>query len=385
MEIADLRQSFKDLNRRFNEVEFERAERTQLRNEFRALDQKIKDNLTQVQDRLSALENQVAQLRVTPPSLSSEDIQQLKSELSEEQLVPLRKDLEQVEARLETLPREFAPGSEATVTEGLRRLEERMTQSESDIAALAELNRSQAEDSPEGMDKLSRDVDELRGSLQNVTVRYSEIGELKKNHLILLNKVESFQLQLEQAAKTQERAVSNRVPELETEVLALRAEVRQTLKKLEALEAASPAAAQDVGVLSGELAEYKKMHAEQIEQMQAAFDSTLKKELAHLPEITDQVAGSDQRQRSLETALEELRQSVSEAVRQVSDIDQAISALRSEQGKLRSDLRCSEEKLTTILARPPEEPRPPLEEDVHVIRETLDELRRFLNSTARKP
>ncbi len=383
-EIADLRQSFKDLSRRFNEVEFERAERTQLRGEFRTLDQKVKDSLTQLQDRLGTLGDLVDQLRVSPPPVSAENVQQLKNELLEEQLMPLRQRLEQIETRLETLPKEFAPSGSDSAPEGLRRLEERMTQAESDIAGLAELNRSQAEALPGGADKLAKDIDELRGSLQNVTVRYSEIGELKKNHLVLLNKVESFQLQLEQATKAPERVVSNRVPELETEVLALRAEVRQTLKRLETLEADSPGAAGNLGVIVGELAESKKMHAEQIDQMQASFESMIKQGLSPLSELSNHVAHADQRQHSLEAAFETLPKSVQEALQRVSDVDQAVSALRSEQEELRNEVRSSEEKITAIQAHPPEEPRPPLEEDVHIIRETMEELRRLLHSTACK-
>ncbi len=384
VEIADLRQSFRDLSRRFNEVEFERAERTQLRGEFRALDQKVKDSLAQVQERLGTLGEQVAQLQVAPPSASAENVQQLKNELLEEQLVPLRRRLEQIEARLETLPKELASRGGDSVAEGMRRLEERMTQAESDLAALAEVNRSQAEALPGGSDKLARDIDDLRGSLQNVTVRYSEIGELKKNHLILLNKVESFQLQLEQATKAPERVVSNRVPELETEVLALRAEVRQTLKRLETLEGDSPGAAGNLGVIVGELAESKKLHAEQIDQMQASFESMIKKELSPLSEFSTRLADSDQRQRSIEAAFETLPTSVQEALQRISDIDQTVSSLRSEQEKLRNEVRASEEKITAIQARPPEEPRPPLEEDVHMIRQTMEDLRRLLDSAACK-
>ncbi len=381
-EIADLRQSFRDLNRRFNEVEFERAERTHLRSELRALDQRFKEDLIQAQDRLAAIEGRIAQINVEPSSVAPEEFQKLKHELTEGQFVPLRKHLEEVEARLEALPKPTAARSDDSIAEGLRRFEERMAQSENDIAALVELSRSQGESLPDGADRLSKEIEALRGSLENVSLRYSEIGELKKNHLMLLNKVESFQLQLEQAAKMPERAASNRIPELETEVIALRAEARQTLQRLEALEAASPEAGQSARVGS---TESKKMHAGQIEEIEAGFELRLKEALATVSDIQGRLTDSERRQGSIETALMELRGTLNQALQRVSDIERSISALCLEQEKVRNELRWSEEKITTILARSPEEPRTPIEEDVHVIRETMEELRGLLNSTARKP
>lgn len=385
VEIADLRHSFNELSRRFNELEFERAERSQLRGEMRCLDQKLKGTLAQVHERLSNLEEGTANPPAPPPSASPEDIQQLRNELLQEHLVPLQTKLGHVEARLEILPKELAPKTDLRFFEALRALEQHITELESEIAKDAEDRRAKAENPPSGAEKISKNLDELRVSLQNVTMRYSEIGELKKNHLILLNKVESFQHQLDQARKAQEQGVSTGIPELETEVHALRAEVRQTLKRLERLEEASPVTALDIGAMKAELAGFKKLHSEQVDRVQDAFESKLKRELAQLPNIQEQWTRIDQRQQSLEKSLDEIRENGRQASEEIMDIGEGISSLRSQQEKVHIELCSAEEKIAAILSRPPEEPRPPLEEDVHAIRETLEELRCFLNSITKKP
>lgn len=384
-EIADLRQNFKELNRRFNEVEFERAERTRLRGEIRTLDQKLRDNLEQALERLNALEQRANNPPAPPADASPEDFQRLKEELLEEHLAPTLVRLEQIDARLEALPKELAPKTDPRIIESLRKLVQRVTELDSEVANLTIDRSTQAENAPLGLEKASKDIDELRTSLQNVTMRYSEIGELKKNHLILLNKVESLEHRLDRAKMTQEQAVSNRIPDIETEVHALSAEVRQTFQRMEALEALSPAPSRDIGAITEEMARFKKMHSDQIEEVRAALELKLKKELAPLSKILEQLTHIEQKQQSLEKSLDEIRGSGNEASQRITEICNNISSLHSEDEKLRSELRSAEEKIAAVLSPPPEEPRAPIEEDVHSIRETLDELRRFLSSIAQKP
>ena len=385
VEIADLHKNLKELSRRFNEVEFERAERTRLWGEIRVLGRKLTDSLERAQERLKALEEHATNPQALPPASSHEDTQQLKNELLEEHLVPLLSRLEQIETRLAILPKEFAPKTDPRIIESLRKLVQRITELDSEVAKLTIDGRTQTEKPSLELEKASRDIDELRLSLQNVTMRYSEIGEFKKNHLILLNKVESFQQQLDHAKKTQEQAVSKRIPEIETEVHALRAEVRQTLKGMEALEALSPAPSRELGAITEEMAGFKKMQLDQVEQVRAALEQKLKMELTPLSKISEQLSRIEQRQQSLEKSLDEIRLGGDEASQKITDICKNISSLRSENEELKSELRAAEGKIAAVLSQPPEEPRPPLEEDVHVIRETLDELRRFLTSIANKP
>jgi chromosome segregation ATPase len=383
-EVADLRQSFRELTRRFNEVEFERAERSQLRGEIRVLDQKLKASLDQLQERLSSIEEQVGEPGASTPSATPEDIKQLKSDLLEEHLAPLSGRLEQVEAGLRAIPSGSESASDSQSAEAQRKLELRVAQSESDIASLAELLRNQG-DGSSGSGDLSKGIEELRVSLQNVSVRYSEIGDLKKNHLVLLNKMEALERQVEQLSNSQERGASNRVPELETEVSALRAEVRQSMKRLEALESSAPADSQQLSAVRDELTASKRLCSEQSEKLQSSVGEMLQRELAPFSGLAKQMAAVDQRQQSLEKCFDEVSAGRKEASEKIEDIARMVSVFRSEQEKLRSELRWSEEKITALLARPPEEPRPPLEEDVHAIRETLEEFQRFLNSVTKKP
>ncbi len=381
-DIADLKQSLKELVRRFNDVEFERAERTQLRGEFRSLDQKLKGDLAQVQGQMAALEERAANAPDPPPGVSLQEAERLAREIIQKQLAPIHARLEQLDARPEVPASNLAVETEARILESLEEFQRRLKDLESGVAVIAESSQGQADNLPSGLERLAGDIEELRVSLQNVTMRYSEIGELKKNHLILLDKVESFRSQLERSQTGNHQAASNRVPVLETEVLALRAEVRQVLKRMEDLEAA-PAADLN-GVMMG-LEESRKAYSEQSARMQEAVEATLEKELTPLFNLPKQLADIDQRQQCLEKGFRDICEGAKETSKRISDIDRSASALRVEQEKIRSELRCSEERIASILARPPEEPRPPLEEDVHVIRETLDELRRFLNTTPRKP
>lgn len=210
-EIADLRQNFKELNRRFNDVEFERAERARLRGEIRVLDQKLKDNLEEALERLNALEKRANNPPAPPTNTSPEDFQKLKGEMLEEHVAPLLTRLEQIDARIEGLTKEPGSKTDPRIIESLRKLVQRVTELDSEVANLAIDRGTQAENAPVGLEKASKDIDELRASLQNVTLRYSEIGELKKNHLILLNRVESLEHQLDRARMTQEQAVSKRI------------------------------------------------------------------------------------------------------------------------------------------------------------------------------
>lgn len=384
-EIADLRQNFKELNRRFNDVEFERAERARLRGEIRVLDQKLKDNLEEALERLNALEKRANNPPAPPTNTSPEDFQKLKGEMLEEHVAPLLTRLEQIDARIEGLTKEPGSKTDPRIIESLRKLVQRVTELDSEVANLAIDRGTQAENAPVGLEKASKDIDELRASLQNVTLRYSEIGELKKNHLILLNRVESLEHQLDRARMTQEQAVSKRIPDIETEVHALSAEVRQTFQRVETLEALSPTPSRDMGAIAEEMAGFKKMHSDQVEEVRASLELKLKRELAPLSKILEQLTRIEEKQQSLDKSLDEIHGSGDVASQRIIEICNDISSLRSENEKLRNELHSAEEKIAAVLSHPPEEPRPPIEEDVHIIRETMDELRRFLSSIAQKP
>ncbi len=372
-EITDLRHSIQELNRRLSDVGFERAERTQLRRDLKALEQGLRDDLSIVQSRLQRLEEQAA--KPAPPAVSPEDIRQLKDALLEESFLPLQKRLEGIEARVDELPKATTPAIDLSVLEELPALERRLSESEKEITRLAEVR---AAENPEGLAKVAREIDELRTSLQNVSVRYSEIGELKKNNLVLLSRVESLQLQLERTKEDPARAASNRIPEITTEIHALRAEVRQALKRLEELEAISPASARELRAVVAKMAGSLKSGAEQGDRMQASFESMIKEGLARVSGIPEQVARVEQRNQSLEQCLGEMCETGNETSRKVADISATILSLLSEQEKIRTELGVCEEKIASVLSRP----RPPVEEDVHVIRQTLDSLNNYLNSVA---
>lgn len=140
-----------------------------------------------------------------------------------------------------------------------------------------------------------------------------------------------------------------------------------------------------MGAIAEEMAGFKKMHSDQVEEVRASLELKLKRELAPLSKILEQLTRIEEKQQSLDKSLDEIHGSGDVASQRIIEICNDISSLRSENEKLRNELHSAEEKIAAVLSHPPEEPRPPIEEDVHIIRETMDELRRFLSSIAQKP
>ncbi len=437
-EIADLRQTLKDLSQRFNELEFERAERTQLRSEVRQIDSKLKDTLAQVSERMSALEEKSA--APPPPAVSQEDLNRMQQELREECFAPLGERMRQVEDRFGSLQIRNEAGTDPLVGDSILKLEQRVTALDEEINRLASSPASNPESPDPASGTGQGEIEGLRESLQTVTMRYSEIGELKKNHLILQSNMESLQLQLEQAKKTPERNGSGRITELETEITALRAELRQALVRMEAVEATGPSTAVELGALKAELAGLKKMNAEQIGRTQAGLDARLQKELDRLSALPsllkrlealemaapdaalefgaikaelsgfkkasaeqneqkraalddavrkavepltglgEAVARLEQRQLALEKIFEELARIGEMEAQKAIDRDKELTSVRSDIAVLHDEVGSTGKKLEAVLSRPVENPRLPLEEEIHAIRTALEELRHYFNS-----
>ena len=83
------------------------------------------------------------------------------------------------------------------------------------------------------------ELEDLRASLQNVSIRYSEIGELKKNHLVVLNSLESVRMTLDAFKRQIADGFPRTLSELGKEVAALRAEYRQMWSQFHSLDASS--------------------------------------------------------------------------------------------------------------------------------------------------
>jgi chromosome segregation ATPase len=321
-EVSELRQNLRDVARRLNDMDFERAERSVLRGETKALEQRLNESLAGLSGRVQTLEGR-------DPGL---ELEQLKEELWEKELGPFMDRLDRLEEGLDKLislvpddlPGEPAPDPAAR----LDRLEGRM---ESIAAALEKVPRDArpAED-------LIRELEEMRNAVRTATVRYTEIGELKKNHLVLQNEIDTLRRELDSLRNQPSNGTAAKLGQLDSELAALRAEARQTLKQLEALE----------GRVTS--------------QAQAA------KEAAEGNGLRDALAG-------LEAKLAD--QSLTAALR-IDALTSDVSLAKGTAHELRLRLQALQESLDA----PAPESR--LERDVRAIKDGLEQIRDFMQSLA---
>jgi chromosome segregation ATPase len=349
-ELPGVRQAVQELNRRLRDVEFERGERNQLRSEIRTLDQRIQSLTTQVSTRLNEFETHVNDVREPASSMS---IDVLKEQLWQEDLEPVLEKIEQFESSIEKLQRQEPSKPDVRVLDGLRRLESRVGDMEGRLTELAVHRDTGGVRQGDSVEKFEKDIADLRVSIQNATVRYSEIGELKKNDLVLLSHVESIRRDLETLKKQPSNGASAKLAEIQTDVAALHAEVRQSWKQLEALELLPAGQTVELRALKDELANFKESKIEEAQKLQLALAAS-----------SDRILRLTQQLEALSTDLKR--------------VDQAFSTVQADIMILASRLGTTEQKVSA-LETTADLPRPPLEDDVHAIRDNLDEIRRFVS------
>src|SRR5439155_12133648 len=147
---------------------------------------------------------------------------------------PLLEQLHQVESRLEALPGELAGQIEANLSEWARGVDARFSELEESLkSATAQPAQKENSEAIIELGKVLKELDGLRAALQNVTVRYSEIGELKKNYLYFANTLESLHREVAAGKEGGYAESLKKTAELEREVAALRAETRQMSQQAE--------------------------------------------------------------------------------------------------------------------------------------------------------
>jgi DNA repair exonuclease SbcCD ATPase subunit len=107
IEILELRQNIRDLNRRFSEVEFERVERSQIKGELKLLDKKVQTSSEQISQRLEDLEKLLSSPQAPPPPPDGAVFAQVQQEILEANVDPLARRLSRVEETLERWEREL--------------------------------------------------------------------------------------------------------------------------------------------------------------------------------------------------------------------------------------------------------------------------------------
>jgi len=281
-ELLEIRRFLKDVQQRFNELEFERAERRRIGGELRSLEARLEENL----DRISALEEGMEQslsaLAALPEPPSRGDFAELRKEVSAIDIEAIGRRIERVEQGLATCIDALARLADPGVHEQLTRLDARLTSVE---AAAANSAQVKAEPPP---DSVLKELGELKAALQNVTLRYSEIGELKKNHLVLRDMLESLE---QSTASLRKEALSfntAKAADLEKEVLALRAELRQWCGRIDGLEARLPDSEEE-----SETAAHKEIALLREEFLQGQTQlQILQKQFESLVEPRTQAAGA---------------------------------------------------------------------------------------------
>ena len=137
-ELSEVRQTLRDVMRRLNEVEFERAERSLLRGDFKTLEQRLQGLFDELKARMQALEHREAD--VNP--------EQKRDDLLEKSLAETAEHLERTDGRIGELAAQLRDqgtrfgGHAHAVAERLRHLEEKSERTAGHVAQVEDLKRS---------------------------------------------------------------------------------------------------------------------------------------------------------------------------------------------------------------------------------------------------
>ncbi len=315
--------------------------------------------------------------------------------------LPLQQRIERTENRIQGFMQEQQ--QRALPQEAVSRLEKRLDELQERVAEQSgSKGKVSGDDAFAQLDATLKAVAELKASLQNVTLRYTEIGELKKNHLVLHDMVESLQHAIDALKKDPSGGSAAKTAELEKEVSALKAEMRKTYERIEVLEthnaqSTTPVQAvtpQELASLREDLAAVRKRHEEERHRVLSrleAFETNVGESFAaqaeypgHLEALTAQVSLLDQQDQELSGTLSELSSAIRGIPQKTAELSKIVEQLGQEYLETRLQVHDLEEKINSVVkpASCADGPRP--SGDMHVIRENLDEIRRFMASLSRK-
>jgi chromosome segregation ATPase len=386
-ELDELHRIVLDLSRRFNELDFERIERSRQRNEIRALEQKVEAQLALMTRSLADQEQKIVELP------ARKDLEDLKAGLHNDRIEPILHLLAQMEDRLTAVQNEVSTISDPRILEAMKKLDKRQADLEGKLTDLFPAGNGEEESaSAARIGPVLRAIDELRESLQNVTVRYSEIGELKKNHLVLLSRLESLEQDFNATGQEAFKNLSGKLAELDKEVSALRAEVRQAIARTEMLQAPHAPQALEVEPLKEQLAELHKVRTDESEKLRSALGALESKlnesilSLAWLPDRVQSLAGQIQRvEQRYQRQTDESDPKMGDGMAaKAADLDNSISVLRQESLQLQARLQSVEAKIENVKEPSRGECGDLSNADMQAIRENLEEIRRFMTVLQQK-
>lgn len=401
-QLHEIKQSLHNLEQRFRELEFERAERRRLHGEMRALDERLKQGLAQVTDCQEEIRLHAAKLAELPPAPALQDFSALQMEVRALDILSLQQRIERVEDRIESCT-QAQRHADLSALETVSGLDSRLVELENRPPMPAEPQGPVLEsDALTRLDAALKAIDDLRTSLQTVTMRYSEIGELKKNHLVLHDMFESLQRTADDLKKDPANGTAGKTEELKKEVSALKAEVRKNYERIEMLEAHFPSAGAQIGAMSSqELLSLREDFAaagtqneedrreilSRLESVEANVGESLAA-LAELPShmeaFRSQICLLDQQYQQLSGTLSQLSKAVHGIPQKTTELNRLVEQMGQEYLEMRVQIRALEGK-TTSPGKPPSDvgsTHPP--GDMHVIQENLDEIRHFMADLSRK-
>jgi len=373
-DLVEMRQSLKEIGRRLNETDFERAERVRMNGELRTLDQRIQALQAHFESTVAGFEEKAAAM-LSSALPSEEDLRKFNIELIEAYLEPLLKRLDQIEQKAEKRQNGNSHEMQVdahfqNVVQGLERRMAVLEKPEPKGAELVEQHSLSKFD----QEKIQKEFEEIRLALQNATLKYSEIGELKKNNLVLMSKLESVQQEVNSSKKDSSGALATRVSELETEVLALRAEVRQAIKCLETLESSTLLSMQAVQSLEQDAQSLKETQANEPERIQAALaelETSQAQKFSPLAALPEDFKWVSERCSTLEENLARTGQDINRFDEKINELDSGIAGSASEAQQLRCELVALTERFDLFISQSLPDSRPSTEEDMRAIRSDI--------------
>ena len=403
VDLVEIRRSVHDLQQRFNELEFERAERRRIRNEIRALEDRLQQSFARISERQETIEQHISKIASLPPAPTAEDMAALRIELRAMDFKSVQQRIERVENGLQSCIEQMTGKPESPSVDLLHSLDARLRNAECRLAGI--VDEGGANPSNGGQAQLIaafQELGQLKTTLQNVTVRYSEIGELKKNHLVLQNLIESLQQSVESSRAAAHEGSTGKIPELEKEVLALRAENRKTLERMELLESqALPttmpceiASLQEISSWKEDVTAFSKLGMEEMCRIQAELSalSTRVNESLQIHEKSPEKLASlaaeirilEQQYHPLCQSIEKLNGQTSGTLQNIADLNGEVFALREALLQAQSQIQSIQVQIDGYAAPVAAEASPPTLADIHLIRENLDEIRSFMAKMSRK-
>jgi predicted nucleic acid-binding Zn-ribbon protein len=399
----EFRQHLHDLQERLSELEFERAERQRFRDDMRALEERLEQSLQQITTRQDEIERRIAELAAPADMPTRQDLADLSTELQAIDLQSIQKRFEHLESKLQLCTEELASRSDGQLVEFLPMMDERLNEVEGRIHDLVGAegaplpNGTQAQ-----LDATVKSLEELKTALQNVTVRYSEIGELKKNHLVLQNTIEALQQSMESLGKESTKAAAGKIAELEKEVFALKAEVRKAYERMESLEtqgapvtAPSEATAlSEISSLREEVAALGRLRTEERQQIQSELGALQTKVgesleiVTKLPEklesFSSQILRLNEQGQPLGQTAGEVPSGGNGDPQKITELGRQATELHAELLQARSQIQALQAQFDNFAAHPLLTASAQAQVDMYAIRENLDEIRRFMTTLSHK-